>query len=254
MESSNKSYDLVLQDIEQDLRSGRLSLGDRLPGERALALKYEISRASVRDAIRVLSVLGVVKSSPGSGPDSGTQIVANPSVGLSHALRLHMAASSLPADDVIESRILLETWGARGAARRVASGAVTQDDLAPLWRLLEDMDAEGITSERFHILDTQFHTDLTVLADNTVIATMMESLREAVRSYVMEGVGRLADWDAVACTLREQHRAILRTVSEGRDDDAARLVEEHIRWFDAVRKTAESAETPESADSAADSD
>ncbi len=237
MEQQSKSYDVVLQDVEAKLRSGVLKLGDRLSGERALAQEYEISRASVRDAIRVLSVLGVVKASPGSGPSSGTQIIAEPSIGLSNALRLHMASSSLPADDVIEARVLLESWGACGAARRCATGAVPPERLDALDALLTSMEEPDITPEQFHLLDAQFHTELTALAGNAVIESFMGSMREAVRSYVMESVERMEDWRSLAEGLKREHRAILEATRAGRSDDAAAFVEAHIRGFDRVRQS-----------------
>ena len=49
-----RAYQVVLTAIENDLRSGVLTLGDQLPGERALAEQHGISRASVRDAIRIV--------------------------------------------------------------------------------------------------------------------------------------------------------------------------------------------------------
>lgn len=236
MESTGKSYDAVLQDIERQLRSGELKLGDRLPGERALAEEYAISRASVRDAVRILGVLGVVRSNPGSGPEAGTQIIAEPSVGLTNALRLHMASSSLPAKDVIETRVLLECWGAREAARKVRERH--DADLGHLRELLWRMDTPGISAEEFHLLDTQFHTELTALAGNAVVESVMGSLRGAIRTYVMEAVERLESWTAVAEGLRAEHRAILEAVSAGDGDEAARLVESHIRGFYAIRRAA----------------
>ncbi|GAA1347213.1 FadR/GntR family transcriptional regulator [Falsarthrobacter nasiphocae] len=235
-EPQGRSYETVLREVEEGLRSGSLRLGDRLPGERALAAEHGISRASVRDAIRILSVLGVVRSAPGSGPESGTVIIAEPSAGLSAALRLHMASSSLPAEDVIETRVILETWGAREAARRVARGDVEPERLEHLRGLLERMDSADTPAEEFHLLDTQFHTEATALAGNVVIETVMGSLREAIRSYVTAAVATMPHWGEVAGCLRQQHHEILDALAEGRGDDAAGLVESHIRWFDALRR------------------
>ncbi|WP_319801216.1 FadR/GntR family transcriptional regulator [Arthrobacter sp. VKM Ac-2550] len=86
-----RTHDALLKDIETDLRSDKIKVGDRLPGERTLAQTYGISRASVREAIRVLDAMGILRSSVGSGPTSGAIVVSNPSAGLSSALRLHVA-------------------------------------------------------------------------------------------------------------------------------------------------------------------
>ncbi|MDO5745177.1 MAG: GntR family transcriptional regulator, partial [Micrococcaceae bacterium] len=49
-----RAYEVVLKSVEADLRAGRLKIGEQLPGERSLAEMHGISRASVRDAIRIL--------------------------------------------------------------------------------------------------------------------------------------------------------------------------------------------------------
>ncbi|MER2137678.1 MAG: GntR family transcriptional regulator, partial [Arthrobacter sp.] len=101
-----RSYDLQLENIEADLRTGAIKLGDQLPGERTLAETYGISRASVREGIRILDAMGVLRSSSGSGPKSGAIIVSEPSAGLSSALRLHMASSRLSVEDIVQTRVL----------------------------------------------------------------------------------------------------------------------------------------------------
>ena len=76
------AHSVVLEWVEGRLRDGGLSVGDKLPAERALAEQFGISRASVRDGIRVLDALGLVSSEVGSGPRSGATVVSEPS----HAL------------------------------------------------------------------------------------------------------------------------------------------------------------------------
>ena len=57
-----RTYDALVQDVEDGLRSGRFKIGDQLPGERILAETYGMSRASVREAMRILDALGVLRS------------------------------------------------------------------------------------------------------------------------------------------------------------------------------------------------
>ena len=221
-----KTYELVLQQVEADLAAGRLRLGERLPGERGLAERLGVSRASVREAIRVLEAMGVVRTSVGSGPDAGAVIVADPSSALSSALRLHLATSHLPISDIVQTRVLLESWAAREAARRSGAG-----DLATAERLLDDMDDPGLTPERFHLLDAEFHVTLTALAGNVLIAAVMAALRESIHGYVMAAVPQLADWETTARRLRSEHRAVVAAVRAGDGGVAATLVSAHIAGF-----------------------
>ena len=120
-----KNYELVLHRVEADLAAGRLRIGGRLPGERVLAEQLGISRPSVREAVRVLEAMGVVRTATGSGPEAGAVIVAEPVSPLTAVLRLHLATNHLPMGDVVQTRLLLESWAAREAAERRGGGRVS---------------------------------------------------------------------------------------------------------------------------------
>ncbi|MDX6237094.1 MAG: GntR family transcriptional regulator, transcriptional repressor for pyruvate dehydrogenase complex [Kribbellaceae bacterium] len=222
-----KNYELVLSRVEADLAAGRLRLGGRLPGERALAEQLGISRPSVREAIRVLEAMGVVRTATGSGPDAGAVIVAEPASPLTSLLRLHLATNHLPMGDIVQTRVLLESWAAREAACR----RPRKDELARAEQLLDTMDDPDLTPEEFHLLDAEFHVALSALAGNVLIAAVMSSLRSAIHGYVMAAVPNLPDWEATAVGLRAEHRFILAAIQAGRPDQASALVVDHIEGF-----------------------
>ena len=222
-----KNYELVLNRVEADLAAGRLRLGGRLPGERSLAEQLGISRPSVREAVRVLEAMGVVRTATGSGPDSGAVIVAEPSSPLTALLRLHLATNHLPMGDIVQTRVLLESWAAHEAASTVA----TAGKLAAAEGLLDRMDDSGLTPEEFHLLDAEFHVALAALAGNVLIAAVMSSLRSAIHGYVLAAVPNLPDWDATVVGLRSEHRAIVAAIRAGESDRAAELVTQHIEGF-----------------------
>lgn len=222
-----KNYELVLHRVEADLAAGRLRIGGRLPGERVLAEQLGISRPSVREAVRVLEAMGVVRTATGSGPDAGAVIVAEPVSPLTAVLRLHLATNHLPMGDVVQTRLLLESWSAREAAgRELAVG-----ELKGAEELLDRMDDAGLSPEEFHQLDAEFHVALSGLAGNVLIAAVMASLRSAIHGYVLAAVPNLPDWEATAVGLRAEHRAILAAVRGHEPDRAAELVTAHIRGF-----------------------
>lgn len=215
--------DLVLRHVEGELASGRLRVGDRLPGERALGTQLGISRASVREGIRVLEAMGVIRTAVGSGPDAGAVVVADTAAGITSALRLHLASNTLPVVDLVRTRLLLEGWAVREAARR---GDEPMLDAAQA--LLDDMnDVDAV--EEFLRLDAEFHVTLSRATGNTVVAAIMTSLRGAIHDYVRAAAP--ADWAPTARRLRRQHRNVLAAVRAGDGDRAARLVERHIEGF-----------------------
>lgn len=223
----SRTYDALLRDIEADLRSGKIKLGDRLPGERTLAENYGISRASVREAIRILDAMGVLRSSVGSGPSSGAVVISDPSAGLSSALRLHVASNRLPVEDIVQTRILLETWTAQAGAARTGG----DEELEQAAQLLQAMDNPGIDRATFHELDARFHVALSSLAGNAVVATMMESLSGSIIGYVKGAMDAMENWPDVLSVLRTQHHGVFDAVQAHDGELAARLLREHIEWF-----------------------
>ncbi|WP_037144113.1 FadR/GntR family transcriptional regulator [Rhodococcoides fascians] len=222
-----RTHEVVLQRIEGDLASGVLSVGDRLPAERALAEELSVGRSSVREAIRVLEAMGVVRTAAGSGPDSGAIVMADPATSIGSALRLHMATRFLPIADVVQTRVLLESWALREAAGR-------DIDLATVEALLDAMDDVTLSPERFHRLDAELHVALAGLAGNVLVEAMMTSLRESIHGYVMKAVPLLNDWVSVAVDLRHQHREIVTALRLGHGGRAATLVQRHIEGFHAL--------------------
>ncbi|MEV7607158.1 FCD domain-containing protein [Paenarthrobacter sp. NPDC089322] len=218
-----RTHELVLQWIEKQLSDGDLTLGGRLPGERAMAEQLQVSRTSVREAVRILEAMGVVRAGVGSGKDAGTVVIAEPGSALGSTLRLHVATRHLPVADIVETRVLLESW----AAGRAKLGVPALDEAAAL---LDQMD-DNPDIDTFLALDAQFHVALARAAGNTVVSAMMASLRGAIENYAMELTGNLPDWNATSGRLRAEHRAILAAVNANDGGRAADLVAAHIKGF-----------------------
>lgn len=233
MTTAPRAYSVVLNWLEEQLRSGEIVVGDKLPGERALAEQFSISRASVREATRILDAMGLVRSGVGSGPNAGAIVISEPSAALAWALRMHVATRALPVRDLVQTRLLLETQAARDAADpRIAPDSEERTAiLRSAGEVLDQMDHPGLPAADFHALDAQFHILLTSLAGNVVVETMMASLRQATISYISETVADNPDWPAIARRLQEQHRAILAAVEKRQGERAAELLREHITWF-----------------------
>src|ERR1700710_760952 len=101
MPESVRAWQEALSSVESRLISGDLVPGDHLPSERTLAAELGVGRSSVREALRVLEVLGLLRTQSGSGPESGAIIIARPSGGMSSLIRLQVAAQGFAVDDVV---------------------------------------------------------------------------------------------------------------------------------------------------------
>lgn len=225
-DSALRAWQVVLERIETDLREGRLSPGERLTPERELAAQLGVGRSSVREAIRVLEVLGVVRTATGSGPSSGAMIVTTPRGGLAAFLRLQVAASGFPLGDVVRTRIVLECDVAETLAGADA-------DLTEIRGILDAMDAAALDRDEFLALDARFHQALAEASGNAVISAMMAGLRSSIESYTRAGAAMLEDWDETSRRLRAEHRGIVQAVADGDATAARDRVHAHIAGYSA---------------------
>ncbi|MFI5684410.1 FadR/GntR family transcriptional regulator [Streptomyces sp. NPDC051636] len=223
----------MLARIEDQILAGNLGVGDRLPPERELVELLGVSRAAVREALRVLEAQGVLRSRVGTGPGSGSVISAMPSNGLTQLLRLHMALANFPLDDVVEARATLER-----ASARLAAGHASQEDLSRIREPLVRMDDKALGRELFNDYDTAFHVAIAEAGGNRLMADMTVAVRNAVRRTLLTVFHKIADWEPIAVRLRADHHAIYNAIATGDVERAGDLVEQHIRGFhdDVVRK------------------
>lgn len=214
---------MVVDAIEDRILGGALRVGDLLPAERTLSEQLQVSRAAVREAIRVLEGQGVLESNVGSGLKAGTFIAAMPSEALSRFLRLHVALSNFDLHEVVQTRTILEVGSARLSAQ-----VGDADALAQMRAAVEEMERPEITREVFNEADTRFHVALAHGSGNRLFADMTQAIRESLKLPILQGFRDQENWEEVIDTLRDQHRGILGAVQDGDADAAGRLMSEHI--------------------------
>jgi DNA-binding FadR family transcriptional regulator len=179
----------------------------------------------VREALRVLEVMGLIRTGTGSGPSSGAIIIATPRGGMSALLRLQVAAQGFPLDDVVRTRLVLES----AVVETLASDPAR--DTSAARAVADAMDAGDLTPAEFLALDAQLHLALADASGNVVIAAMMAGLRTAIESYVQAGAEQISEWDAAAARLRTEHRAIIDAIDEGDAGAAGSLLHDHITGY-----------------------
>lgn len=223
-EAPARAWRVVLEKIETDLLGGKLGPGDRLPSERDLVAQLGVGRSSVREALRVLEVMGLIRTATGSGPNAGAIVVARPTGGMQALLKLQVAAQGFAITDVVDTRLLLEEWVAGNLA-------AAEHDLTSAREALVAMDAAALTPADFLALDAQFHVALAEASGNVVVAAMMSGLRSSIEDYVLEGATRIPDWDGTIERLRREHHELVAAIDEGRVDDARTTVHDHITGY-----------------------
>jgi DNA-binding FadR family transcriptional regulator len=168
-----RTFEGAVEQIAERVRLGELSAGERLPSERELAAAMQISRATLREAVRVLVDAGVLAVRSGSG---GGMFVASDYV----PFELLRSKSDLRLDEiagVLEARRLIEPRVAQLAAVNAR-----EDDYSHLQHTIDAQQAllsRGDVLERedrFLQLDTQFHLRVARASGNTTIVSLMRTL------------------------------------------------------------------------------
>jgi GntR family transcriptional regulator, transcriptional repressor for pyruvate dehydrogenase complex len=218
---TRRTFEEAADQIAEKVRTGELRTGDRLPGERSLALQMEISRPTLREAVKVLVDAGVleVRRGPGGGMYVATDVVPTELVRHSASLRLAEIAA------VLEARRMLEPRVAQLAAERA-----TAEDLEALERSIDAMRrlVDGgwhpRHEDRFLQLDVQFHLALARAAGNPAVETLMRTLfrqLEIARDMAMH-VPLVPEWTIGI------HERTLAALRGGDPDEVAAVMDEHL--------------------------
>lgn len=220
-----RTFEQILLQVEEAIISGGLRPGDRLPPERDLAATFGVSRASVREALRVLEMFGVIVARRGTGPDAGSIVAASARDGLQSALRLHVGLLRIPTRDMVEVRALLEQQAARRAAEH-GSPKLT----ARLHEIVAGMRAAGGIAE-FNEFDTEFHVEIARVSGNALLPVLMEALRGTMRRAMLEGFEQLADWRTERDHLVGEHERMIGFIEAGDADAAGAAMQGHVVRF-----------------------
>jgi len=177
---------MVAHRIEQLVRSGDLKAGDRLPSEPDLAQMLHVSRGSLREALKGLMYLGLIKSRAGDG----TYIQSSLSRVLNQHFQWMILLDEVKHFEIYELRKIIEPDAAALAAKRA-----TRSDIECLEAALNGL-AEGRGNpEMFRVFDIQFHDAFAQASGNAAIQTTMRMLYHATSEARKAVMPFIDDWD-----------------------------------------------------------
>ncbi|RCV86220.1 FadR/GntR family transcriptional regulator [Billgrantia montanilacus] len=167
LEKKSLSDDVVAK-IKSMIVSGELNEGDRIPSERELCDQFGVSRASVREGLKILSLQGLL-----SRTNAGTVITTNFSSILEETLALKILLNDCSYEDVTEARMFLEKAMVRLAAQRIE-----EKDLNIMSQQLELMiRAESEDNNDDYVLaDIAFHQQIAKASNSRVLASLYNSI------------------------------------------------------------------------------
>lgn len=215
----DKLYKQVADQIEGLIVGESLFPGDRLPSERKLAEQLGISRTVVREAIRLLSVRGLVEVKPGCGTFVRAISPSDAAVPLQLLLKLRQYPDLL--DNVYEVRHMIEIEVAGLAAERA-----TDQDRTALEEAIEGMATHIDDPEEFITHDLAFHSALAAATHNDLFSVLLN----AISSFWSEAALLAYQAPSAAEDSLAYHRDILRHVKAHDSEKARRAMCQHVRY------------------------
>ena len=189
------------------LRQKELKSGDKLPPERELAEMLGVSRPSLREALRALSIMKVVEARQGDG----TYVSALKPEDLVEHLEFVFVLDNSTVQQLFEARKIVETGNVSLAAERI-----TDEELAALRDCLEESERSFDDPEAFLMADLTLHEIITRAARNPLLERFMASIGTLGRASRQKTV-RVA---RVTEKTVEHHRRIVAAL-EAHDPQAA---------------------------------
>ncbi|HEX7761019.1 MAG TPA: GntR family transcriptional regulator [Caulobacteraceae bacterium] len=215
---SSKTSEIVALEIVRDIVSQNLQPGDRLPLEAEMLIQYRVSRSSLREALRLLEVQGLIAIRP--GPGSGTVVGRVLPGNLARTLTLYLHMSGATYDQLLDGWIAAEPMLARLAAQNPDRARV-REALTPF--LSED---HGGAHGKWEIIEgLDFHERVAELANSPVLALILQSVSFIVTEQVLTNPERGELEERIV----HDHSQLAEAIIAGDADRADSLMGEHIR-------------------------
>jgi GntR family transcriptional regulator, transcriptional repressor for pyruvate dehydrogenase complex len=208
----------LIRRLEGEILRGELEVGTKLPSERELAQRFELSRPAVREALRSLEERQLIRIEPGRG----SYVEAGTSLDVGRSLDVFYRRQKVTARQLVEARIMVESEAAARAAERA-----TPEDLDRMGTTLERLEgAQG----RVEIvrLDLGFHLTVIRAAHNPVIEAMFGS----IASLAVEQMVRSVSDSAIRHQSHPYHRQAFEAIAAGDAPAARQALVDHLRVAD----------------------
>ena len=216
-----KASDVLAGELRERILTGELAEGDPLPPERELVKQTQMSRATVREALRILEVQNLIRVKTGR---AGGAFVQRPTTkSMANSVTMLIRGRRIKLVDLMETREALEPFCAELAARNR-----TGEDLTKLERANEAIANPEADFAQFLQANLDWHVGVAVASHNELLVGFMIGLSQAI--YAGTENAAFVDTEVRAVTT-QAHRAITTAI---RDRDAAvarRRMRRHVHSY-----------------------
>ncbi|GAB6145904.1 FadR/GntR family transcriptional regulator [Desulfocicer niacini] len=220
----NSAPDVLVKEIISQIESGKLTTGECLPSQRELAKMFNVGLGSVREAIKMLTVLGYINVIRGKGSYITEPVDKNPVDG--PIPEKIWEAMSLA--DIIAARVIVEP----GAAK-IAASQPREETIRVFKQLATDMENSYRDKDVFFELDFRFHIAVAEASNNSALIEITKLLVEKSHSHIdfMSDYLRIAD-PLILHKAVESARCVMACILDGDADASEEAMRNHINIVD----------------------
>ena len=225
----------IAKQIMELISRGELKPGDHLPSERELCKDFGASRSSLREALRCLSIVGVLDARVGEG----TSVAQDGEKFLHKIIEWRLITEQHDIENLLVVRMALEGVSAANTAR-----LATAEQIEKLRRIIKRMQSSLDDEKTYAALDLEFHIALAETSGNTLVSGLIE----LVRSQLVKALHKVLVVPHALPLAQKEHCAIFEAI-ERSDPEAARSamqahLQAHLQRYSAANKPGSEVELP----------
>ena len=220
--NAQRAYLRVVEYIKQEIRAGNLQIGSRLPPERTLAEQLNVGRNSVREALRIMEVIGTTTSSQGSGH----YIVGNFETSLAETMSIMFLLKGLNFQQISQLRYALERQ-----AFALAVNNANEENLKELKSIVERLDS-GVSEEENVVLDKRLHYTIAYASGNVLFVDILNALSDVMDLFIADMRLDIMSEQSRRTALFATHRRMVEAIEKKDLDEGFAAIDEHFKLID----------------------
>jgi len=209
----------IAQRLLDMIREKKLRPGDRLPPERDLAAMMQVSRPSLREALRALSIMHIIENRR----RLGTFITSLEPEAMVENISFILSLDVPTLVNVIEARKIIEPSLAAMAATKISAEQI--EELEACVRRSEEMVQDP---QAFIECDQEIHRRIAEAAQNNILSVFMNSIHHVCR-YSRQKTTEIPE---VPVRTLEDHRRLLKAIQNHDPEEASRVMREHLDFVE----------------------
>lgn len=217
-------YDVAIEYIFGLMKDGTLKVGDKLPTERTIAAELGIGRNKAREALSILSGMGMIESRQGSG----NFVSGNASGAIKNMIIMMMALNTISRQEVCKFR--------RDMEKAVCSSLISNPPSEEIKNRIKDTlrAMDGLSGEELAKADHDFHNALVKATGNKLWEVMMDAVADLYSEWIDYVIQKIDVKNRAK--LMQSHKDIFNNIIEDKPRKAMQAIEKHYELIEELLK------------------